>query len=83
MSKVPSATPSVVKPVPFVCASCKVTENSALRVGAIAICNNCGASNYVNTDGSTRRATALDTEHLSEHDRAQLTRARSGIARAQ
>jgi predicted amidophosphoribosyltransferase len=72
---------------PFFCPQCTKTTSPAARVGAIAICNSCGASLLVDVVDAggvlyARRATFKDVEHLNNADVATLRHARGAIARA-
>lgn len=64
------------------CAACQKVETPAASAGHVLVCRNCGTSLVLNSDGSTRKATAVDIEALNPADIQQLSRARAGIARA-
>ena len=63
------------------CPVCGHVAEPAAHVATIAICASCGASLNVGIDGQVTRATALDTDALSQVDLQALRRARAAIAR--
>ena len=63
----------------YTCPVCFEVHEPAARVGAVAVCPSCGASYVIAEDDQVRRATAVDTTALSEHDLQLLRKARGRV----
>ena len=64
------------------CENCLRVEVPMAMIRNVLVCRSCGASLVMNSDGSTRKATAVDVGGLSTAEFQELNRARAGIVRS-